>query len=177
MPDSTQPTIPPAGDAQKAEKYLTWLCNLIGQDKLVAVHTDLKKFDPNTMQDHYQMILQNFVIEVSHSRNPNNDKDSYIMLFNNMREIAAGTAQKVILAYIPLTEKQFKSFKFSADDQKERFIKQEEERRFKQVMAPVDHVLNSLSGPMEQQAQPTFVEKMPENTNPIDRPTLLPAQA
>jgi hypothetical protein len=143
---NTLPSPPPCGDMENAEKYLNWLIDLIQTDKITVTHTDLRKFDPCSMQDHYFVPMDDYTVEVSHSKNPNTDADSFVMLFNNIKKIAAGNAEKVILAYIPLSDGQFRKFKLISDQQIERYIRQAEERRFQEAMAPVDQMFQKLSG-------------------------------
>ena len=139
---------PPRGDFQQAEKYINQLVDLISRNKIEVSHTDLKKFDPTTLQDHYTVNLSTYHIEISHSKQPNSDKDSHVMIFNNLKHLAEGTGDKVILAYIYLAESQFSRFKAAADRQiydRERAL---EEKRFNQAVEPIDQLLNQAQGPM-----------------------------
>ncbi len=142
-PPSNQP--PPCGDISKAERYLNWLLDLIAQDKLLVTHTDLQKFDNSALQDHYQISLPEYIVELSFTKHAESDRHSYVMIFNNIQMINEGVASKAILAYIPLTEQQFQEFKYTADDQIARKKKEFEDKRFKDAMAPLDQVLEQLT--------------------------------
>lgn len=146
-PTSNEPAqpLPPQGDSAKAEQYLNQITNLISQDNITVVRTDLKKFDPSTFEDHYRIELAGFHVEVSHCKQPNSGKDSYIILFTNIKRLKEGCTEKIILAYMNLSPVQFQDFKNAAEDQIERKRRAEEERRFKEAMAPIDEILNNLS--------------------------------
>lgn len=177
---ATQP--PPAGDLPKAERYLNWLMDLITHDKVIVEHTDLQKFESTTLQDHYQISLDDYVVELSHNRNAEADKNTYVMLFNNIHRINMGTATKVILAYIPLTEQQFQEFKYTADDQIARKKKEYEDKRFKDAMAPLDELLEKLSSSdakledikeeRHPEAKPTETRDLMTEFDPLDASTL-----
>lgn len=137
---------PPKGDFQKAEKYITRLVDLVNRNKIQVTHTDLKRFDPTTLQDHYTISLSEYHIEISHSKQPNTGKDSYVMIFNNLKNIAAGQGEKVILAYIYLADTQFSKFKIVADRQIEEKRRAEEERKFKEALQPIDELLEKAGG-------------------------------
>lgn len=136
---------PPQGDIVRAEKYLSQLTDLIRRNKVKVAHTDLNKFNLNSIQDHYRVDLSDYEVEVSHSRHPDSDKDYYVMLFNNIDKIEEGCAKKVILAYINLTEPQFKTFKSSCEEHLARKKQEEEQKRFQKVMEPIDSLLGDLS--------------------------------
>lgn len=139
---------PPAGDSEKAEKYLGQLISLIEADTLKVIHTDLKKFDIASIQDHYRMDLGEYEVEVNHSKQPDTGQDFYVLLFNNLKKIEnAGEScvNKVILAYTHLSQNQFVDFKEAADGALERKRKEEEEKRFADAMAPIDNVLNNMA--------------------------------
>jgi len=149
-PSSPAPNIPPpSGDPQKAEKYVLQLISLIEQDKLTISHTDLARFDPSSMQDHFQIDLKDYLVEISHSKHPESGKDSYVMLFTNIKNITNGDSQKVMLAYMHLDDTQFIKFRKSYADQLIRRKKLEEEKRLKEALLPVDEVLEQLSGNSE----------------------------
>lgn len=135
---------PPSGDSTKAEKYISQLIKLVNQNKLLVNHTDLAQFDPSSIEDHYRMELKEYHVEISHSKQPDTSKDFYIMLFTNLQDIRDGCSEKIILAYLYLTEEQFKRFKNEADAQLEVKRKAEEEKRFHLAMAPVEEVLNKM---------------------------------
>ena len=139
---------PPAGDSEKAEKYLRQLINLIETDALEVTHTNLKKFDIASIQDHYRMDLGVYEVEVNHSKQPDTGQDFYVLLFNNLKKIEnAGEScvNKVILAYTHLSQNQFRDFKEASDGALERKRKIEEEKRFADAMAPIDNVLSNLT--------------------------------
>lgn len=139
---------PPKGDFAKAEKYTQKLTELVKEDKVIIQHTDLKKYDLNSLQDHYRMDLGDYEVEVSHSKQPESGKDLYVLLFNNLKRVSENgntCTNKVILAYIHLTEEQFHKFKNVADEQLEKIRRREEARRFKQAMSPIDQLLEDIT--------------------------------
>ncbi len=138
----TAPKNPPRGDYQKAENYINKLVSLIESGKLEVLHTDLNKFDPSSIQDHYRMDLDNYQIEISHSKLPASGSDSYVMLFTNLKNVGEGTAEKAILAYTQLSNTQFNKFKTAAESQIEEKRRLEEEKRFNDALAPIDSLLN-----------------------------------
>jgi len=147
--DQSIPIPPPQGDASKADKYLQKLTQLIKQDKVTVGHTDLQKFDLNSIQDHYRIDLQEYEVEISHSKQPDTGKDFYIMLFNNLKVVQENDescTNKVILAYIHLTQNQFNQFKSVALQALEKKRIEEDNKRFIEAMKPVDNLLNSLEG-------------------------------
>src|SRR5581483_10615857 len=144
MPDD-QKLPPPSGDSQRAESYVSQLTNLISQNKLRVTHTDLSKFDPSSLHDHYSLDLQDYQVEISHSKQPTTGRDSYVVLFNNIKNLAAESTQKEILAYLIITEEQFKKLKDVADEQIETLKKIEEEKRFQEKMSPVDQLLDKIA--------------------------------
>lgn len=137
---------PPGVDSKKAEKYLEKLIPLIDQDKITVSQSDLKKFNLDCMEDHYRINLTDYEVEVSHSKHPDSGEDLFVMIFNNLKNIHSSQADRAILAYIHLTPDQFHQFKASASNQLARKKKQEEERRFDEVMAGVDQVLEEVKG-------------------------------
>lgn len=136
---------PPRGDFETAEKYINQLVDLLNERKIEVDHTDLKRFDPTTLQDHYTISLSEYQIEISHSKQPDSGKDSFVMIFNNMKQIAEGSGAKVILAYIYLADSQFSRFKIVADHYISEKRKIEEERRFKEALQPIDQLLDQVS--------------------------------
>ncbi len=146
MSDSSQ--IPPRGDFEKAERYINQLVSLINQNKIEVFHTDLKKFDPTTLHDHYSVSLSEYQIELSHSKQPNSGKDSFVMIFNNLKQLSEGSGEKVILAYVYLADSQFTKFKMVADRQIQERVKAEEEKKFKEALEPIDQLLNQAQGPV-----------------------------
>lgn len=146
MPDSTSNIKPPPnGDPHSAEKYINKLVELINQDKVVVSHTDLKKFDPSNLEDHYRIDLRLYQVEISHSKQASNGKDQYVILFTNLKNVREEAEEKIILAYMYLSDDQFRKFKIVAGDQLERKRKEEEEKRLHEVLAPVDNILEKIS--------------------------------
>jgi len=93
------------------------------------------------MQDHYRISLGDYDAEVSHSINPNTGQNMYMMIFTNMAQIKAGLANQAILSYIYLNEPLFGKFKSFAEGYFERKHREEEERRFKEAMQPIDTLI------------------------------------
>jgi hypothetical protein len=145
MSDSNQNN-PPKGDFQTAERYINQLVGLLNEKKIEVYLTDLKRFDPTTLQNHYTINLKEYQIEISHSRHPDSGKDSYVMIFNNMKQISEGSPAKVILAYTYLADSQFAKFKTVADHMLAEKRRAEEEKRFKEALRPVDNLLDEVSG-------------------------------
>lgn len=148
---------PPQGEKDQAEKYLRKLIGLIEKKRLFPSHTDLKKFDVNSMQDHYSLDLGDYEVEISHTKQPDSGQDFYIMLFNNIRKVQSGSVSctdKLILAYVHLTAEQYKRFKQVADDVLEQKRREEEAKRFNEVMTPVENVLEDLVLKSEQEVKP-----------------------
>lgn len=155
MPDITPPLInqnpqtpnlpPPSGDPDQAEKYVNQLTQLVNNDQLNVIHTDLAKFDPSSLQDHYSLDLKEYRVEVSHSKHPNSGNDSYVILFTNIKKLAEGSTEKIILAYMHIDENQFHSLKKSFNNQIERIRKAEETKRLQEAMIPIDQLLEELS--------------------------------
>lgn len=158
MSEDTAQT-PPKGDHQKAEKYLSQLIELINQNRIQATDTDLTKFDPSSLQTHYSIALRDYQIEISHSKQSNSGKDSFVMIFNNLKNVSEGSSEKVILAYVYLEEEQFSKFRIAADRQIAERKKAEEERKFKEVLEPIDELLNQVST-----SEPDHADSLPEST-------------
>lgn len=146
---------PPRGDFETAEKYINQLIDLLNDRKIEVDHTDLKRFDPTTLQDHYTIGLSEYQIEISHSKTPDSGKDSYVMIFNNMKQLAEGSGAKVILAYIYLADSQFSRFKIVADHYITEKRKTEEEKRFKEALMPIDQLLDQVVGNSQKTAEST----------------------
>lgn len=144
MSDGTAQTPPPSGDPKKAEKYISQMITLLDTDKTEAKHTDLSKFDPSSLQDHYRIDLKDYSVEVSHSKQPNSGADSYVILFTNLQNLREGCGEKVILAYMHLSADQFKRFASAVSSQTDRKKKAEEEARLNQALTPIDQVLEEL---------------------------------
>lgn len=170
MPDvpsfaSQNPDLPPpSGDPNQAEKYINQLIQLIETDKLDVSHTDLAKFDPSSLQDHYSLELKEYRVEVSHSKYPSSGKDSYVILFTNIKNLTEGSVEKIILAYMHLDDSQFSKFKHAFLQQLERKKKAEEEKRLKEAMIPIDQALEQL----DTQTQEAEVAEAPDANGQID---------
>lgn len=145
--DNSTSIPPPSGDPNQANKYITKLINLIDDDKLAVLHTDLARFDPSALQDHFRLDLKDYEVEISHSKQPNSGKDFYVILFNNLKQVNEQGSEKVILAYMHLNGNQFHSFKSAANEQLTRKKRIEEEKRLKEAMQPIDQVLDNLANP------------------------------
>lgn len=171
-PPAAEQLPPPSGDLEKAEQYITQLIKLIHTDKLLIVHTDLSKFNPTSLQDHYSLDLKDYETEISHNKQPDSGQDLYIILFNNLKYVNETHTEKVILAYIHLTEKQFKSFKFASDEQIERKRREAEEKRFKEAMNPVDQILDQLATISEEAADDEVKVEQPKEESTDSRPLL-----
>lgn len=151
MPDNP----PPAGTTTEAQKYINSFVGLLNQDKIAVTHTNLDKFNPSSIQDHYKIDLGEYEVEVSHSRHPDSGQNFYVMLFNNLQKLRVeyqdnSNPSKAVLAYLHLTEEQFKYFKTSATNYLERRGKEEEEVRFKEAISPIDKILDYKLNPEEQ---------------------------
>lgn len=142
MQNSTLP--PPSGDPQKAAKYVDQLITFIEEDKISIYHTDLARFDPSTLQDHFRIDLKEYEVEISHSKHPQTGKDSYIMLFSNLKNVADGNCQKIILAYMHLDDSQFMLFRKAYTEQVHRKKRLEEEKRLNEALIPIDKTLEKL---------------------------------
>lgn len=138
---------PPSGDSSLAEKYITQLVDLIHEDKVAVSHTDLSKFDPTSLQDHYRLDLKEYEIEVSHTKQPDSGQDYYVMLFNNLKNVSERCTEKIILAYLHLTDHQFTIFKSAAFEQLEKRRKEAEQKRFKEAIEPIDQILDQMTTP------------------------------
>lgn len=164
---------PPQGDEQKASSYISQLISLIKADELVVFHTDLNKYSIDSIQDHYFAQLSDYEIEVSHSKSPDTDKDFYIILFNNVKQIKEGCSEKVILAYIHLTAAQFNDFKSAADEQIEKKRKEAEVKRFNEAMDPIDNLLENLasgSGSVSEEGVKEEVTQLAEEPEKPEKP-------
>lgn len=148
MPNDLTMQPPPKGDTVEADKYTEQLCGLIVNNKILISHTDLNKFDLANLQDHYKMDLGDYEVEVSHTKQPDSGKDFFVMLFTNLKKVqenGATCTNKVVLAYINLTEEQFRAFKNATYDQLEAQRRKEEAQRFRQAIAPIDQLLATIS--------------------------------
>lgn len=153
-----QPPPPPQGDTTKAEKYVADLVRLIEQGKIQVHKTDLSQFNPSSLQNHYRVELNDFQIEISHSSHLESGNNSYVIIFNNLKNIADGATEKAILAYIHLTELQYKRFYKSAEEQIEKIKKIEDEKRFLEAVKPLDNLLSNI----EQSDKNIYTEKLTE---------------
>lgn len=143
--DSNSNLPPPGGDPAQAEKYINQLIELIDTDKLDVLHTDLAKFDPSSLEDHYRIELQDYRVEISHSKYPNSGKDSFIILFTNIKNLADGESEKIILAYMHLDPDQFAKFKKASQQHFDRKSKAEEEKRLNEALLPINEALTNLT--------------------------------
>lgn len=168
MPDDYK-LPPPSGDSQRADSYVTQLTGLISQNKLRVVHTDLSKFDPSSLHDHYSLDLKEYQVEISHSKQPTTGRDSYVVLFNNIKNLEQDETKKEILAYLIITEEQFKKLKDVADEQIETLKRIDEEKRFKAAMTPVDELINKISKGEVDLSKPA--QPLPEITDQKVEPT------
>ncbi len=135
---------PPRGDTQKGDKYIDQLVALLNKDKVRVFQTDLARFDPSLFQDHYRIDLKDYQIEISHSKNPDSAKDSFVMVFTNLNRLQPECNDKVVLAYIHLGKDQYERFKQAAQLQIDRIKRLEEEKRFYQAIKPVDSLLEQV---------------------------------
>jgi hypothetical protein len=145
MSDTTASSPPPKGDAAQADKYVKKLVRLLNAGLIETVHTDLSKFDPSSLQDHYRIDLDDYQVEISHSKQADTGEDSFVMLFTNIKKIQPDYDQKVILAYTYISSGQFKEFKVVADDNLRKAKDKEERKQFEQAMEPIDQALNEIS--------------------------------
>lgn len=169
--DSSTQLPPPSGDSEKADRYILQLTDLISADKLTVSHTDLAKFDPTSLQDHYRLDLKDYEIEVSHNKQPDSGQDSYVILFNNLKYVNEKCTEKIILAYMHLTEDQFKNFKSTTDEYLDRKRREAEEKRLREAMAPIDQILTELSN---SNPEPSEDETSTNADNPADNPLTAP---
>lgn len=153
-----QPPPPPQGDEAKGEKYVSDLVRLIEQGKIQVHKTDLSQFNPSSLQNHYRVELNDFQIEISHSSHLDSGNNSYVIIFNNLKNIADGNTEKAILAYIHLTEPQYKRFFKAAEEQIEKLKKVEDERRFLDAVKPLDNLLSEI----DQSNKNIYTEKLTE---------------
>lgn len=145
MPDSNNQTLPPpSADGAYADKYVKWLIELIGKEKLLVTRSDLSKFTIDSLHEHYRINLESYDVEISHSK-AGQGEDMYVILFNNLKIIAANQSERTILSYLQLTAKQFNQFKFAADNQINQIKRKQEEKRFKDTMVGVDQELEKFS--------------------------------
>lgn len=142
--DQNNLTPPPAGDSIQAEKYISKIVRLVEQEKLTVDHTDLSKFDPSNLQDHYRLDLKEYVLEVSHSKQPDSGKDSYILIFTNIKKFDSD-CQKIILAYLHLTAEQFKRFTSTAKVHLEKKQKEAAAKKLQEALSPIDQALDNLA--------------------------------
>ncbi len=167
---STASSLPPLGDPTKAENYINRLIRLIDKDKAPVFRTNLDKFDLTSIQNHYRVDLGDYDVEVSHSIQPETDKDFYTMIFNSIKKVTAGSSNKIILAYIHLDEDQFKRFKVSADEALERQQRRDDTERFTEVMTPVDSLFDNLDPDGPSSAQYQAPESLDNDTvNPFNQ--------
>ncbi|MDO8569960.1 MAG: hypothetical protein Q7R97_00040 [Candidatus Daviesbacteria bacterium] len=147
MPENTNSSIlpPPSGSPEQAQKYLEKLIGLLDQEKVLVTHTDLSKLDPSSLQDHYYITLNDYHVEVSHTKKADTGEDFYVLLFNNLKQVRDGCSEKVILAYMNFTSEQFEEFKKSAKVQLDKIKAREDAKRFAEAMEPIDQALENLN--------------------------------
>lgn len=166
MSDESQKLPPSSSDHKRAERYITELTRLIEADKIKVFHTDLSKFDPTSLQDHYWIDLKHYQVEISHSKKFQSGEDSYVMIFNNLKHIEGGQAEKVILAYINLEANHFIRFKSVSDDQILKNQKQEEEKRFSEAIAPINQALEQLGADFKsEEEKPQHITNQEHHSN------------
>lgn len=166
---------PPQGSEKKASEYITQIVGLINQDKLIVNHTDLSKHDPSNLQDHYRIELKEYMVEVSHSKDANTGRDSFVLLFTNLKNIRDGCSEKIILGYLHLKSDQFNQVKLAANAQSLRIKRQEEERLFNQNLQPIDEALSEIASGQIQTKSPEpapVSEPIPEAAETTTQPTL-----
>lgn len=172
MSDGPAPnlTIPPLGDPQKADRYINSIVKLLAKDKVNLVQTDLSKFDLSSMQAHYRLELGEYDVEISHSIQTETNKDFYTMLFNSIKRVQNGSSDKVVLAYIHLSDDQYAQFKAAADENLERQRRKADAGRFASVMAPIDAMLNNLVQEVDPNAVPINEPSLPDelDQSPLD---------
>lgn len=137
-------TPPPSGDALQAEKYIRKLIHLIDKDIVEIAKTDLSAFPPGSLQDHYRVILNDYHVEISHSKHRESENNSFIVLFTNIKDFPE-SGEKIILAYMHMHETQFQDVKGAANEQIKRVTKKKEEKRLKEALQPIDEILDEIS--------------------------------
>ena len=137
-------TPPPSGDALQAENYIRKLIHLIDKDIIEIAKTDLSQFESGSLEDHYRIILNDYHVEISHSKHPQTENSSYILLFTNIRDFHK-SGQKIILAYMHMHNIQFNDIKVVAEEQIARIKKKAEEKRLKDALSPIDQILDEIS--------------------------------
>ncbi len=157
MPDYS--SLPPAGNSKQGQKYVSKLTKLIYQDRLIAEHSDLKKFDLSCMQDHYRLNLENYEVELSHSKHPTTGDDMFVLLFNGLKSIT-NIQDKAILSYIHLNQDQFQALKMACDQQIARTEVTRQQARFEETMAPIDQALDSLQNDDSQTMEQPKIEQI-----------------
>lgn len=178
MPENTDKSNlpPPSGSPEQAQKYLGKLIDLLNQEKVFVTHTDLSKLDPSSLQDHYYITLNDYHVEVSHTKKADTGEDFYILLFNNLKQIRDGCSEKVILTYMNLTVEQFEKFKEAAKIQLDKIKAREDAKRFTEAMAPIDQTLENLDNPnsvlespVSETPEPVAFEEtpLPETPKPV----------
>ncbi len=140
---------PPQGSSEQTHQYLAQLIELINSDKLKALPTDLSKFDPTNLQNHYRLELRDYMVEVSHAKNPDSGKDSYVLLFNNMKNIREGCNEKVILGYLHLDQTQYSQLEKAITTQDLRLKRQAEEKAFVENMQPINQILDQMKSEVQ----------------------------
>lgn len=176
--DPNSSNLPPLGDPEKADRYIASLVRLIAKDKVALTHTDLNRFDVTTMQNHYRVDLGDYDVELSHSVQPETNKDFYTIIFNNLTRLQDGKSDKVVLGYIHLTDEQYGRFKIAADEYLDRRRKEADKDRFAENIAPIEQLLDHLdpesAPPPAGEPAPTdnsthVSEEEPKSQTPLDQ--------
>lgn len=163
-------SVPPLGDPAKAEKYINSLSKLINHDKVKVNRTDLNNFDLSTMQNHLRVDLGEYDVEISHNIQPETNKDFYTMLFNSIKKLQDGHTDKVVLAYIHLSDTQYGRIKASCDEYLERRQREGDQQRFTEVMAPLDSVLASIEQQVDPNSAPQVSDQLVPDTELMPEP-------
>lgn len=154
---------PPGGSPQDAERYINKITALISQDRISVSKTDLSKFAPNALENHYRINLHDYSVEVSHSK-IDNGKDSYVIIFSNLHHIKNGASDEAVLAYMHLDDEQYKRFKQIADEQIWRDNREINETRLVEALKPVDELLEELAN-QSRQSDDNMVDDVVNNSS------------
>lgn len=153
---------PPLGSEKHAHEYLGQLINLLNTDKLIARRTDLARFDPSNLQKHYRIDLNDYLIEVSHAKNPDSGNDSFVLVFTNLKRLQDNCDEKVILGYLHLVADQFRQIERAITTQELRIKRREEEAAFTKNMQPLDTMLKGISSTIKETVTEQSTPEPPE---------------
>ena len=146
---------PPSADPKEAQKYINALVDLINLEKIrVKRSNNLEQYN---LKDHFRLSLEEYEIEVSH-RSQSDDKSSYVMVFSNSSLIHTASNKQVILAYIYLSDEQYKEFYEAATAQIQREESRIAEEKFKEAMSPIDNILEKLLSKQFSEEEETSIE-------------------